>query len=219
MTLLERMLRQNPWWQGGEIEDIRGYRERFLFKEIERYFDEPQIIAVLGLRRTGKTVLLFQIIKKMLSRVSPKRVLYFSFDEILGKDPEIIEKIMEIYENEILKDDLREVYIFFDEINHIENWQVILKRFYDLRKRIKFFVSGSSSIYIKKTKESLAGRLYEFNLSPLGFSEYLYLKGIKIRDVNLQTLTLKRELNKYFLSGSLPEIAGEKDFSKVKKKV
>ncbi|RKX60462.1 MAG: hypothetical protein DRP29_02600 [Thermodesulfobacteriota bacterium] len=219
MTLLERMLRQNPWWQGREIEDIRNYRERFLLKEIERYFDEPQIIAIIGLRRTGKTVLLFQIVKKMLKRVSPKRILYFSFDEILGKDPEIIEKIIEIYENEILKEDLEKVYIFFDEINHIENWQVILKRFYDLRKRIKFFVSGSSSIYIKKTKESLAGRLYEFNLSPLGFSEYLYLKGIEIKDVSLQTLTLKRELNKYFLSGSLPEIAGEENFSKVKKYV
>ncbi len=219
MTLLERILKQNSWWQGEEFAEIKGYKERYLLKEIERYLKAPQIIAILGLRRTGKSVLLLQIIKRLLSKISPKRILYFSFDEILGKDPEIIEKIVQIYENEILKENLKDVYIFFDEINHLENWQVILKRYYDLKRRIKFFVSGSSSIYLKKSKESLAGRIYEFNLSPLDFAEYLYLKGVDIKDINLKRLILKRELNKYFFSGSLPEIIGETDFSKVKKYV
>ena len=219
MTLLERMLRQNPWWQGQEVEEVKNYKERFLIKEVEKYLDVPQVIAILGLRRTGKSVLLLQIIKRFLSKISPKRILYFSFDEILGKDPEILEKIVEIYENEILKEDLKNVYIFFDEINHLENWQVILKRFYDLKRKIKFFVSGSSSIYLKKTKESLAGRIYEFNLSPLDFDEYLYLSGVGIKNMSLERLTLKRELNRYFLSGSLPEIISESDFSKVKKYV
>lgn len=217
MTLLEQILKQNPWWQGQGGEEIRGYKERFLHREIEKYLEAPQIIAILGLRRTGKSVLLLQLIKKLLAETLPKRLLYFSFDEILGKDPEIIEKIIEIYENEILKEDLKDVYIFFDEINHLENWQVILKRFYDFKKKIKFFVSGSSSIYLKKTKESLAGRIYEFTLSPLGFAEYLYLKGMTVKDISLQRLTLKKELNRYLISGTLPEIIGENDFSKVKK--
>lgn len=219
MTLLERILKQNPWWQLEEIEEIRGFKERYLLKDIKKYLFDPQIIAILGLRRTGKTVLLLQIIKKLLSKISPKKILYFSFDEILGKDPEIIEKVVEIYENEILKADLKNVYIFLDEINHLENWQVILKRYYDLKRKIKFFVSGSSSIYLKKTKESLAGRIYEFNLFPLDFGEYLYLKGIDIKDTNLERLILKKELNRYLFSGSLPEIIGETDFSKVKKYV
>lgn len=217
MILLERILKQNPWWQGQKIEEIRNYKERFLFREIEKYFDDPQIIAILGLRRTGKSVLLLQIIERLLARISSKKILYFSFDEILGKDPEIIEKIIDIYENEILKEDLKHVYILFDEINHLENWQVILKRYYNLKRKIKFFVSGSSSIYLKKTKESLAGRIYEFNLSPLDFDEYLYLKGIDIKDINLERFTLKKELNRYFLSGSLPEIIRESDFSKITK--
>ncbi|MBU4299261.1 ATP-binding protein [Patescibacteria group bacterium] len=218
MTLLERILKQNSWWEKKEFEEIKNYKERFLFKEIGRYLKEPQIIAVVGLRRTGKTVILLQIIKKLLKRkITPKRILYFSFDEILGKDPEVIEKVLDIYENEVRKEELKNVFIFFDEVNHLKNWQVILKRYYDLKRGIKFFVSGSSSIYLKKTKESLAGRIYEFELKPLSFREFLYLRGIKIHDLNLQRLTLKRELNKYFLSGSLPEIIQETDFSKIKK--
>ncbi|MEA3369569.1 MAG: ATP-binding protein [Candidatus Ratteibacteria bacterium] len=217
MILLERILRQNPWWQGKEIKEIKNYKERFLLKEIEKYFNNPQIIAILGLRRTGKSVLLAQIIKRFLLKSQPKRILYFSFDEILGKDPEILEKILEIYENEILKEDLENVCIFFDEINHLKDWQIILKRFYDLKRKIKFFISGSSSIYLKKSKESLAGRIYEFNLYPLNFKEYLYLKGVDVKNVALQALVLKKELNRYFLSGSLPEIIQEVDFSKIKK--
>jgi predicted AAA+ superfamily ATPase len=171
------------------------------------------------LRRTGKSVLLLQIIKKLLLKFPPRRIVYFSFDEILGKDPDIIERVVEIYENEILKEELKDVYVFFDEINHLENWQVILKRYYDLKRRIKFFVSGSSSVYLKKTQESLAGRIYEFNLSPLNFREYLYLKNIEVTDVNLQRIALKRELTKYFFSGSLPEIIQESDFSKINRYV
>lgn len=216
MELLERIIKQNPWWEQKEIEGIKEYQERFLLKRVWQYRNNPQIIAILGMRRTGKTVLLLQVIKKLLQKISPKKILYFSFDEILGKDPEIIEKIIEAYENEVLKNDLKNAYIFFDEINHLENWQVILKRYYDLNKKIKFFISGSSSIYLQKTKESLAGRIYEFELNPLSFKEFLYLKGIKIENLNLQQLTLKKELNKYFISGSLPEIIKETNFLKIK---
>lgn len=219
MELLERILKQNPWWQNKEINEIGTYKERFILKDIEKYFDAPQIIAILGLRRTGKSVLLFQIIKKLLQHTPPKRILYFSFDEILGKEPDIAEEIVELYENEILKNELEDVYIFFDEITHLQNWQIILKRFYDLKKRIKFFISGSSGVYLKKSKESLAGRIYEFNIYPLTFREYLYLKDIKVNDLSLQRISLKKELNKYFFSGSMPEIIGEQDFLKVKKYV
>ena len=219
MNLLERIIKQNPWWEKKEIEGIKDYQKRFLLKEIWQYCDNKQMIAVLGMRRTGKTVLLLQTIEKLLKikRIPQQKILYFSFDEILGKDPEIIEKIIETYENEILKDDLKNVYIFFDEVNHLKNWQVVLKRYYDLNKNIKFFVSGSSSIYLKKAKESLAGRIYEFELKPLSFKEFLYLKKIKVENLNLQQTSLKKELNKSFLSVSLPEIIQENDFLKIKK--
>jgi predicted AAA+ superfamily ATPase len=211
------MLKQNPWWEGKEVEGIKDYKERFLIKEVAKYIHTPQIIAILGMRRTGKSVLLFQIIRRLLARTPPKRIFYFSFDEILGKEPNILEEAINIYEEQILKDDINNVHIFFDEINHIENWQVVLKRFYDLRRNIKFFVSGSSSIYLKKTKESLAGRIYEFHLAPLGFQEYLYLKNINIEDEVIQAPMLKRELSKYFVSGTLPEIISESDFLKTKR--
>jgi hypothetical protein len=219
MEPLERILRQNPWWEGKEIEAISGLKERPLLEEILKYRDDRQIIAVIGLRRVGKTVLVLQFINRLLREVDSRRVLYFSFDEIAGKRPEIIEEVLKVYEEEVLREELKNVYIFFDEINHIENWQVILKRYYDLNKRIKFVVSGSSSIYLRRTRESLAGRIYEFELEPLSFGEFLYLRGIEVKDLTIQSPTLRRELNNYFVRGGFPEIMDERDFEKARKYV
>lgn len=219
MEPLERILRQNPWWEGKEIEATKGLRERPLLDEVLKYKDDRQIIAVIGLRRVGKTVLMLQFINRLLREVDAKRVLYFSFDEIAGKRPEVIEEVLKVYEEEVLREELKDAYIFFDEINHIEDWQVILKRYYDLNKRIKFVVSGSSSIYLRRTRESLAGRIYEFELGPLSFGEFLYLRGIEVKDLTIQSPTLRRELNNYFVRGGFPEIMDERDFEKARKYV
>lgn len=219
MEIMEKLRDQNPWWFGEEIKRIAGLKERLLIKQVKKYIENPQILAILGLRRVGKTVLLHQIISSLLNGIEAKRILYFSFDEISGKQPDIIEKVLSTYQEIILKDKLSEVYIFLDEINHVEQWQVALKYYYDLGQNIKFIISGSSSVLIKKSKESLAGRIYEFELKPLSFWEYLYLKDKEIKNVVLQSQDIRRELAEYFLNGSFPEIIREKDFDKVKRYV
>ncbi|MBU3958119.1 MAG: AAA family ATPase, partial [Nanoarchaeota archaeon] len=122
--LIERMLNQNPWWEGKPIESIKGMEKRELFGEILGYLDAKQMLAVIGLRRVGKTVLLFQIIEHLIQKgANPRQILYFSFDELLAKEPDIIENILSGYENEILKQELKNIFIFFDEINHVRDWQ------------------------------------------------------------------------------------------------
>lgn len=212
MELIERIIRQNPWWQNKEIDGIKNFKHRELFNKISDYINNKQIISMVGLRRVGKSTLLFQVIERLLKKTEPKKILYFSFDELIGKDPEIIEKILNIYEEEILKNNLKDVFIFFDEINHIADWQVILKRFYDMGG-IKFFVSGSSSIFLKRSKESLSGRIYEFELKPLSFKEYLNFKEIK--NIPANRLLIKKELNNYFLKGGFPEIINEENLEKI----
>lgn len=218
--LTERIIRQNPWWEGKQIEPVKGMEKRDLFGELLGYLGKKQILAVLGLRRVGKTVLIFQLIEHLLMKsANPKRILYFSFDELLAKEPEIIENILSAYENEILKQELKDVYIFLDEINYVRDWQVVLKRFYDLDRKIKFIVTGSSGIQIRKAKESLAGRIYEFELKPMKFSEFLMFKKINFKEPVLHSLGIKRELVNYLMHGGFPEMISESDFAKAKKYV
>ncbi|GAH82346.1 unnamed protein product, partial [marine sediment metagenome] len=72
------------------------------------------------------------------------------------------------------------IYIFLDEIQKLSNFQNQLKVYYDLYPNLKFYISGSTSLFIKKkTQESLAGRISRTILNPLMFPEYLYFKEKK----------------------------------------
>lgn len=58
---------------------------------------------------------------------------------------------------------------------------MLLKRYYDLGRNVKFIVIGSSSLEIKsQVKESLTGRKRVFELHPISFPEYLDFKGIDV---------------------------------------
>jgi len=206
--LKNAILESNPWWENKTVKiDII---EREILKDIENYIGKKQIIAISGLRRVGKTTLLHWIIGNLLKTINPKDILYFSFDDF-----------KEIELNNILETSLELTgktpkYIFFDEIQKVENWSEKIKRIYD-NKKVKIFLSGSESLFIKKyTKETLAGRIFEFKLKPLSFKEYLSFKGIK-KDYNIHQKKIILMLNHYLLIGGFPELVEEKDTKIVRK--
>ncbi|MBS0351440.1 MAG: AAA family ATPase [Proteobacteria bacterium] len=69
-----------------------------------------------------------------------------------------------------------EVYVFFDEIQYLKNWEVHLKNLVDVHRQVKFVASGSAAALRRKSQESGAGRFTDFILPPLTFAEYLRLK-------------------------------------------
>lgn len=215
MLNLDKLSEMNSWWKIGHIraELIPPYR-RELFYEIQKYIKLRQIIAVVGLRRTGKTTILLQTIDMLIKEgVAPERVLYFSFDE----NVEDLRDVIDLYRESILKKDIAagDVYIFLDEIQKLKDWQNKIKIYYDQYPGIKFFISGSASLNILlSAKESLAGRIFYFNLDLLSFEEFLELRGKNVEkiksNVGLWKHEIKSELNDYFLK-PLPEITDVDD--------
>lgn len=219
----------NRWWDTGKVEEVylRPYK-RELYYDLEKFLDTRQILLIYGVRRVGKTTLMYQLIDSLLKTgVSKKYVLYFSFDEKIAS----LEEVFKTYSELVLgRDVLREkrIYVFLDEIQKLGNWQEQLKIFYDLYPNMKFIVSGSTSLVIfKGVKESLAGRVYEFTLPLLGFAEYLNLWGEKIELTNVFNLTelkeiyLKKErlsplLFSYLKTGGFIEVHKEDDEFKIK---
>lgn len=231
---LELLVRFNEWWKIGSVrKELKKERNRDLFFKILDYLKDKQIIAIYGLRRTGKTTLMYQIIDHLIEKgVEPKNIIYFSFDEIIAKQSKAIEDILETYSSTILKGEWKDAYIFFDEIQHIENWQAIIKRYYDLYPSLKIFISGSGSLFIKKkSRESLAGRIYEFNLETLKFEEFLRMKEIKFdgikkssnlkelqnlyKELSLYKKEIITNLNDYILKGGFIETINEESLYKV----
>jgi len=194
--ILKEIITQNKHWKKEESFFEQQKHKRRLFFELVKYLTERQIISVVGLRRTGKTILLKQLIQYLIenNKVKPDNIFFLSFDEALVTSRLTLKEYLDTFLEDILKKEAGgRVYIFLDEIQYIEKWQHILKRYYDTYPNIKFIVSGSSSLFLKKkTTESLAGRIYEFKLKPLSFEEFL-----ELADANP---TLLSEYQKYSLS-------------------
>jgi predicted AAA+ superfamily ATPase len=154
----------NPHLRGGTIE-VPRYR-RDLYTAIDTWREKKQAIAIVGLRRTGKTTLMRQMMQEMGNDAA-----FFSFDEEETQKKDVLVFVLDYFLN-----NFHSRTIFLDEIHYIRDWEGILKRYYD-QKGTKFIVSGSESLELSKAKATLAGRLVTFQLEPLSFSEYLQLRG------------------------------------------
>src|SRR3989344_4327040 len=112
----------NHWWLKGKVDpELALPFKRDDYTEIEKNLDKRFIVALIGLRRVGKTTTLYQLIQNLVAeKVDKTNIVFFSFDEVSIKLGEVLEKYKEIQ-----KKDLREekVYVFLDEIQKCENWQ------------------------------------------------------------------------------------------------
>jgi hypothetical protein len=170
----------NPWWKTGKVSPEFSGRKRKIFDEIIRHIDKRQIVLFTGLRRAGKTTLMYQIIEELIKKdADPYHIFYFSFDEMKYD----LEEIIKQYETEVFRDDIskKKVYIFLDEIQKLDGWPSKVKLLYDSNPKLKIFLTGSAQITMwQGTRESLAGRFFDFMIKPLDFDEYLDFKGAAI---------------------------------------
>ncbi|MFH1030175.1 MAG: ATP-binding protein, partial [bacterium] len=114
-------------------------------------------------------------------------------------------------------------YLFLDEIQYIKTLPSAVKYLYDHYK-IKFFLTGSSSFYLKKNfTESLSGRKYIFELFPLNFKEFLLFKNKKLTVPSSRTKISKNIYNifatfyeEYLLFGGFPGVVMKESYEEKK---
>ncbi|MFZ2456699.1 MAG: ATP-binding protein [Candidatus Altiarchaeia archaeon] len=215
--------RFNSWWRTGRVNGklLPDYRRK-IFYEIEKGFVNRQIVLLWGLRRLGKTTVLLQCVDKILSEAPAKNVLYYSFDEE-GVD---LKEVLEAYQKMVLGKSFEEskerIYLLLDEIQKVDDWENKIKVYYDLYPNIKFFLSGSAAVGLKKgSKESLGGRVYEYVIRPLDFEEFLELSGKDPAEIKKNLPRWKKEIlpdfYRYLKYGTFPEIVAEEDAEQAKK--
>ncbi|MEW6222969.1 MAG: ATP-binding protein [Candidatus Hadarchaeota archaeon] len=206
----------NEWWFTNKVpaELLQPFK-RGLFKDLLNHLKRRQALAITGLRRVGKTTLMYQLIQHLLeSGVEPTSILFFSFDEAAGQLGDAIETYREIYNR-----DLRggRTYVFLDEVQKLGGWADQLKKYYDLYPQVKFVVSGSESLFVMKgSRERLAGRMYEFFLPTLSFGEFLKFNGVETR---LPELKRRQLFRRYVEHGGFPETALETNLNEIRRYV
>ena len=205
--IIEAIEETNKWWKG---EFDLEFKPREIYKKITEYLDARQMIALTGLRRVGKTTLMLKIAQDTQEKINKENIFYFSFDDFKkGR----IKEIINTYARLMKKDLDKETFLFlFDEIQKVEDWEEQIKRVYDNYKNIKIIMSGSESLFIKKqSRESLAGRFFEFHIKPLKFKEYLLFKNKQIENIELYKEEIIKELNNFVICNGFPEIVDKSE--------
>ena len=205
--LREDIERFNEWWFTGRVrEELAPKYKRHTFKDVLESLEDRRITIMTGLRRVGKTTILYQLIENILTFEDPRRILYFSFDEIHAD----LREVLNFYEKNVLMKPIEEagrLYVFLDEVQYAWDWASTLKRFYDLYPKIKFVISGSSTILLsKEALEKLAGRFTLIELKPLTFKEFLEMKGIQIRELEYSQRRMEIYFMEYLRKAGFPEI-------------
>lgn len=213
--MLDEVLRlANEWWINGKIseEKARVYH-RDIFKDLKKLLAYKQIIILTGLRRVGKSTLMFQLIKEILEKANKKNILYFNFDEKTAEPLKILKEYGKITGINWEKE---KCFVFFDEIQKVNDWSSKLKFLYDNLPNLKIFVSGSASLMLEKEAiNNLAGRYFLREVKPLSLKEFveLYLNK-KIDKFEIHRNEFER-LFPHYIKRPFPEIVKWKDERKV----
>lgn len=150
---------------------------RKLYHSLKEHLSVKQIAVLTGMRRTGKTTL----VKQLLSDIPSENKVYFDLERLDNRElfsEKNYDSVMYALKQRGI-DFSKKVYIVLDEIQLAHNIPSVLKYLYDTYD-IKFIVTGSSSFYLKNLfSESLAGRKKVFELFPLDFGEFLTFKGVR----------------------------------------
>jgi len=193
---IQQIVEQNPWWEDKEkIKDDEKVKEA-LSKKHPLFFEFKEgNFLIVGPRQVGKTTFLKLAIKNLIERrVNPKRLIYFSCEPLKDFN-EIIEIVR--FSDTLLPG---KKYFFFDEITFVKDWQKAIKYILDssLKKEKTFYISGSSSLALKK--ETFPGRdLKRIDFLPLSFKKFCQVFGSKNLKKKIEEKEIKRiEIKKIF---------------------
>lgn len=197
--IISALLEWNPWLDSTFPEVLLGIAREY---DITRYIAIPEIKILEGVRRSGKSTLLYQIAQKGM--LNGKHVLYINFDdEILRKH-----SLSDIYYAYLQHGTID--YLLLDEIQHCAEWVPFIRKSYDRKIFEQIWITGSNSSLINKEyAELLTGRNLKIRIHTLSFSEYLRFSGagiIKLPVSKEREAKAKQQFNQYINIGAFPAI-------------
>jgi len=197
--------------QKNEIQKGGEYIERPVLQKILDAFSDNRVVILSGIRRSGKSTLLKQIMRTKI------RYCYMNFeDERLLTFPAEDFEIL----NEVLLEEYgpADVY-FFDEIQNIDRFETFVRRLQDAGKKV--VITGSNAALLSKEFGTrLTGRYKLFEIYPFSFAEYLRFRKIPVTKDSLHLAegraNLSAAFGDYTENGGLPEYLKNQDRDYIK---
>ena len=200
---------------------IVDFHERDLPESTRRHIRLPwlpnKIDTVIGMRRSGKTWFIFQVISDLLANKVPKEsILYLNLEDerLLPMTASDMHLIIDVYYRRFphLRD--KSCNFFFDEIQNIFGWEHFIRRLLDT-ENVHICLTGSSAkLLSREIATNLRGRSISTEIFPFSFLEALEHNGIDVGDRKRpgakKRAFFENSLNTYLLEGGFPEVQGIK---------
>lgn len=161
----------------GSLSSRKKLIEREYFSKYSHYIESSQVKVIIGIRRCGKSVLAYQLLKDL-------QFAYVNFDDEklagLGADDlnDVLEAFYEVY------GDFK--YILLDEIQNIAGWELFVNRLQ--RQGFNVVVTGSNShLLSRELSTHLTGRHISLELFPFSFKEFLKYHDIDVKNIDLMS--------------------------------
>lgn len=195
-------------WKEFELPEI-------LKRKTKLIINKDFITTVTGPRRVGKTFLCFQKIKDLLNEeISKENILYINFEDekLINSSSKDLEEIFNTFLETSELNEKQDIFLFFDEIQVVKDWDHWIRRIHETKKNVRLILTGSSSkLLSKEISTTLRGRVYNIEVFPLSFEEYLIWKKDKINIKSIleggkSSRLAKKYFEEYILNGGYPAI-------------
>lgn len=197
-------------WNFWEKEQPTGVIREGYLKRLEHLAKSQFVIAVVGPRRSGKSTILMQYIKKIIDNgVNPRDILLVNFEDYRFDEfnLKLLEDIYKLYLEKIHQKG--KPFIILDEIHHIPQWERFVRTLYD-SKAANIVISGSTAkLMAPELASLLTGRYLQLDVLPLSFREFLAFKGLKVGDeiaAIAQRTKIIKLLQEFMEYGGFPEV-------------
>lgn len=180
-----------------------------------RFPDAPKAIKIaIGMRRTGKTTFLYQKIQELIaSGIEQNCIFYLNCedDRLYPLGTQKLSQLIDAFYTLSPENYDRKCYLFFDEIQSVDEWPAIIRRLHDT-KEIELYLTGSSSkLLSKEIATSLRGRSLAVEIWPFSFCEYLRTQPITEKSQyydGRRRAELTRAFQNYLSDGGFPGVIG-----------
>lgn len=176
------------------IVERQGYLDKLI-----SYKDKDIVKVITGIRRCGKSVLLFDIYYNYLLSIGIQKehIIKVNLETKLNEQLRNADNLYKFISQQI-KDD-KKYYIFIDEIQLVDNFEDVVNGL-RVDYNTDIYITGSNSKLLSKDiNTKMRGRSIEIKVYPLSFAEFYEFYGGDKREC----------FNDYLMYGGLPYLLNE----------
>jgi uncharacterized protein len=179
-------------------------------RALELPLNTTKITTLVGIRRSGKTYILYDTMRRLEARgVDRRQMIFLNFedDRLMPIKSRELDLVLSAHAELYPEFADRRRFFFFDEIQNAPRWESFVRRLHDTQDAQIFLTGSSSHLLARELATSLRGRTISYEVFPLSFAEFLRFRGLQHEPYSASSDSrMAAALNEYLAIGGLPEV-------------